>query len=193
MSDDKARTTRLLRAVCEGEPQAAEQLFPVVYTELRRLAGQIVGRGPARPAGLQATELIHEAYLRLVDVDADRQREIDSRLHFKRLAAKAMRGVLVDQARAQQADKRGGAQQRVTLQEDLAALSQDSSAVLEVDEGLAALRAFDPQLAELVELRFFGQMTVPEVATALGVSESSVARSWRLARAWWVSEYGRSE
>jgi RNA polymerase sigma factor (TIGR02999 family) len=177
----------MLGDLLRGDTDAGERVIPMIYQELRALAGMV--NQESTPSDFRPTELIHEAYVRLVDVDVDQARHVESRLHFKRLAVRAMRGVLVDRARANRSAKRGGAQRDATLHEDAVASVHDDQAVLEVHDGLNALRATDERLAEMVELRFFGGFDVAEVARALGVSERTVHRDWRLVQAWWLEEY----
>ncbi|MCK5941208.1 MAG: sigma-70 family RNA polymerase sigma factor [Planctomycetes bacterium] len=183
-SDEAARgqTTRLLRAVGAGEASAKEQLLPLVYDELHRLAGRLMA-GERRSHTLQPTALMNEAFLRLVEPAAG----YDDRGHFLRVAATAMRRVLVDHARARGADKRRG-DRRVELDADLLAGRDDAHGLLVVDEILARLSALDPHLGQLVELRFFGGLDNRATAEALGTSLRSVERSWRTARAFLVRE-----
>ena len=141
----------------------------------------------ARAHTLQPTELIHEAYLRLTAGD---DAGWEDRVHFKRVAARAMRNILVDHARARLTAKRGGGQRRVTLDTPLLQPAGEEQDVVAVHEGLEKLSAVDRQLADIVELRFFAGMTMEEVAAALGISSRTAARGWRLARAWWFREFG---
>ena len=174
----RSETTLLLHSFGKGDKAAAEKLLPLVYDELHRRARMMMG-GQRGSHTLQPTALIHEAFLRLVDQD-DLQAE--SRLHFLRIAAKAMRHVLADHARSKGRLKRGGGQRPVTLDEGLvAARSED---VLVIEEALGRLAQFDEQLGQIVELRFFGGLEHVEVAEALGVSLRTVERGWRVARAW---------
>lgn len=185
------RTTTLLRRFADGEAAAADELLPLLYEELRAIARRLLA--DQRSATLQPTELIHEAWLRLAGPGAAER--YDDRLHFRRVAAKAMRYVVVDRARARSADKRGGGERPATLDEaHVAAHVEAANDVLAVHEGLQALAGVDAQLAELVELRFYGGLTMDEVAEILGMSRRSAQRAWQLARAWWLQEYGeRSE
>jgi len=181
---DPAQTTQLLRALGGGDRDAAAQLFPLVYDELHRLAGRLMGQERSNHT-LQPTALLNEAYLRLVEPGAG----YDDRGHFLRVAARAMRHVLVDHARARSAQKRH-AGKRVELDADLVAVRDDAESLLAVDEILQKLHALDPQLAELVELRFFGGLDNQTAAVALGTSLRSVERGWRTARAFLVRELG---
>lgn len=185
--DRTAENTELLRAVSEGAPGAAEQLLPLVYDELHRIANQVM-RGQDTAATLQPTALIHEAYLRLVD-----HGEVwNSRGHFVRVAARAMRNALVDQARARGAQKRGGAFARVSIDANLLTAGGGSEALLVVHESLTRLAAVDEQLARIVELRFYGGLENKEIAAALEISLSSVVRSWRVAKAWLLADMQES-
>jgi RNA polymerase sigma factor (TIGR02999 family) len=181
---DPAATTRLLRAMSAGEAGAAEQLLPLVYDELRRLAARLMGDERTGHT-LQATALLHEAWLRLCEPGA----AYEDRAHFLRVAAKAMRHVLVDHARARAALKRGGGR-RVDLDADAFAARDDAESLLAIDEALGRLQTLDPQLGQLVEMRFFGGLDNPSSAEALGVSLRSVERGWRTARAFLVRELG---
>lgn len=181
----RVETTRLLRAMGDGEAAAAERLLPLVYDELHRMADRLMRQERADHT-LQATALLNEAFLRLVDA---RDGYAD-RAHFLRVAARAMRHVLVDHARARAAQKRGGAQARVDLDESAVLAADQAASLLAVDEILARLAALDPQLGEIVELRYFGGMKDAEVAEALGTSLRSVQRAWRTARAWLQRELG---
>ena len=179
MADEDARLT---------SPQLAA-LMPAVYTELRRIAARYIGR--ERPGQtLQATALVNEVFVRL---SAERPREFQNRTHFVAIAALSMRQLLVQRARARRALKRGGAPERVTLDEGLTpAVASDAAAygaardaeLLALDEALTRLAAFDPALAHLVELRYFGGLTVEETAETLGSSPATVKRQWAVARAW---------
>jgi RNA polymerase sigma factor (TIGR02999 family) len=173
--------TRILSAIEQGDPSAAEQLLPLVYDELRRLAAEKLAR--ERPGQtLQATALVHEAYLRLVDVE--QARHWQSRGHFFAAAAEAMRRLLVDRARRKRSRKRGGDLARVELDEENLAATPSPEEVLAVDEALAGLSAADARAAELVKLRYFAGLSIPEAAEALHMSPRSADRLWAYARAW---------
>jgi RNA polymerase sigma factor (TIGR02999 family) len=173
--------TRILSAIEEGDPQAAEQLLPLVYDELRRLAAaRLAQEKPGQT--LQATALVHEAYVRLVDVE--KAQEWKSRRHFFAAAAEAMRRILVDRARRKGSRKRGGERNRVAFDEANFAAPEDSDEVLAVNEALAGLAAKDAQAAELVKLRYFAGFTIPEAAEALNLAPRSADRLWIYARAW---------
>jgi len=169
----------LLQAWVGGDGDAGERLFQAVYAELKRCAARQL-RGERAGHTLQTTALVHEVYGRLCDLKAG----VTGKRHFMALAARSMRRVLVDYARAQGADKRGGQWQRLSI--DFALLVPDESAheVLEIHEAIDALAAFDPDQAKLVELRFFGGYSIEEAADVLEVSPATVKREWDLARAW---------
>jgi RNA polymerase sigma-70 factor (ECF subfamily) len=181
--DESPDVTGLLLAWREGDAAAGERLLPAIYDELHRQAARAMRReGDAHT--LQATALVHEAYLRLVD---QRRIEWRSRAHFFGVAAQMMRRVLVDHARTRLAAKRGGAMQRVTLGDVDAgggASSGDELDVLALHEALERLAALDPDQARLVELRYFGGLGIEDTAEALGVSPATVKREWAVARAW---------
>jgi RNA polymerase sigma factor (TIGR02999 family) len=174
--------TRILSAIEQGDPSAAEQLLPLVYDELRQLAAQRLAQEKPGQT-LQATALVHEAYVRLVDVD--QAQHWNSRGHFFAAAAEAMRRILVEQARSKQADKHGGGCLRVDLPEDLAATTETrSDDVVALDEALGQLERHDPDAARLVKLRYFAGLSHQEAAEALGISRGAADRLWALARAW---------
>jgi RNA polymerase sigma factor (TIGR02999 family) len=185
-SSRTAQTTRLLQDLAAGKPGASDQLLPVVYEELHRMAERMM-RSERADHTLQPTALIHEAFLRLVDNERD---EWDSRVHFMRVAARAMRFVLVDHSRARRAQKRGGNRHKVTLDEGLFAVAAEAEQLLLIDEALTRLGEVDEQLAQIVEMRFFGGMQNDEIARALAVSTRTVERGWRLARAWLLRAMG---
>lgn len=166
-----------LAAIERGNPQAAEQLLPVVYEELRQLAA---ARLAAEPPGntLNATALVHEAYLRLGE-----GQQFENRGHFFAAAAEAMRRILVDRARRKAALRNGGGRTRVELEPELAAPDVQED-LLALNEALNQLAAEDPVKAELVKLRYFAGLTLPEAAAALGLSERTASRHWTYARAW---------
>jgi RNA polymerase sigma factor (TIGR02999 family) len=178
--------TQILSQIESGDPKAAEQLLPLVYDELRKLAAaRLAQEKPGQT--LQATALVHEAYLRLVD--DEKAQHWNSRGHFFGAAAEAMRRILVDIARRKQAHKSGGRHKRFSLEEaDLATLA-DSGGLLAVDHALDRLAAEAPDVAELVKLRVFTGMTVNEAAHALGISRATAFRHWTYARAWLRVEY----
>jgi len=175
------QASRLLARAAAGDDQAASRLLPLVYDELRRLAGGYLRR--ERPGQtLQATALVHEAYVRLVKPG---DRPWTGRTHFLAIAAVSMRQVLVDRARRRHAAKRGGARQRITLDDGLLPAPAPDAGVdlVTLDRALTELAALDPQQARIVELRYFGGLTVEETAEVLNVSPATVKRHWTLARA----------
>jgi RNA polymerase sigma factor (TIGR02999 family) len=176
-----SEVTRILSAIEHGDPHAAEQLLPLVYEELRSLAAQKLAQEKPGQT-LQATALVHEAYLRLVDVDKGRHWK--GRGHFFAAAAQAMRHILVDRARRKRSRKRGGDRVRVDFDAANLAAAEDSEEVLAVDEALAGLSAADAQAAELVKLRYFAGLSIAEAADVLQISPRSADRLWVYARAW---------
>src|SRR5262245_44679715 len=178
---DQPGITQLLIAWSDGEREALEQLVPLVYDDLRRLAAGYMGRERSGHA-LQPTALVHEAYVRLVDQNRVQWR---NRAHFFGVAASMMRRILVDDARKRRADKRGGGAERVTLTgDDIAASDQNGIDVLALHESLERLAAFDPQQERIVELRYFGGLTIEEAAEVVGISRATVVREWTIAKAW---------
>lgn len=175
--------TRLIEQARLGHEPAVEQLVPLVYAELRRIAARCL-RGE-RPGQLQATELVHEAYMRLLK---DEDLSFQNRAHFLGIAARSMRQILVEHARARDAEKRGGDRRRVTLQEGIAAGLPREVDLLALDEALERLASLHPDHARIVELRFFGGLTNEEAAAAMGVSPATVKRGWAVARAWLFRE-----
>ena len=173
--------TWILSAIEQGEPKAAEQLLPLVYDELRKLAAQKLAQEKPGQT-LQATALVHEAYLRLVD--DNRVRAWNSRGHFFAAAAEAMRRILVENARRKGSGRRGGASLRCELLEGDRVTTPVSDDLLDLDAALTRLADVDVQAADLVKLRVFGGMTIEEVAAYLGISPRTAKRSWAYARAW---------
>jgi RNA polymerase sigma factor (TIGR02999 family) len=177
--------TRILNAVERGEAGAAEELLPLVYDELRRLAAEKLAREKPGQT-LQATALVHDAFLRLVD--ADDARHWKGRRHFFAAAAEAMRRILVENARRKRRVKHGGGRQRIDLDDACLAVEPPAEDLLALDEALARLAAADPVRAALVKLRFFAGLTMPEVAEALGLSLATAERYWTFARVWLYAE-----
>jgi RNA polymerase sigma factor (TIGR02999 family) len=179
---DMADVTQLLDAAVAGDPKAAAELLPLVYREMRELAAaRLAAEKPGQT--LQATALVHEAYLRLVGADCNRP--WDSRGHFFAAAAEAMRRILIDHARHKQTRKAGGGRRRLDLDDIEPALEQgNGERLLALDQALRQLEAEDPRKAELVKLRFFAGLTVEQAAAALGVSTSTAEKDWVYARSW---------
>jgi RNA polymerase sigma factor (TIGR02999 family) len=176
-----SEVTRLLAAIEQGQPHAAEQLLPLVYDELRQLAAQkLAHEKPGQT--LQATALVHEAYLRLVDVE--QAQRWNSRGHFFAAAAEAMRRILINRARDKLRHKRGGGRKRLDLDQLTVADQADDEELLALDDCLERLAREDPGAAELVKLRFFAGLTQGEAAAALGLARRSADRTWAYARAW---------
>jgi RNA polymerase sigma factor (TIGR02999 family) len=183
---DSARVSALLAEARAGKADALDALLPLVYHELRRVAGAYVRR--ERPGQtLQATGLVHEAYLRLLK---DKNLDWQNRAHFCAIAANAMRQILVERARARGAAKRGGAWARLTLDEGVTAAPESAVDIEVLDQALGRLAERDPDQARLVELRYFGGLTIEETGEVLGVSPATVKRSWMVARAWLKKELG---
>jgi RNA polymerase sigma factor (TIGR02999 family) len=173
--------TRILAAIEQGDPRVAAQLLPLVYSELRRLAAQkLAHEGPGQT--LQATALVHEAYLRLVDVD--QAQDWNSRGHFFAAAAEAMRRILVENARRRGRLKHGGTRVRTDFLDADLSIQSPPDEVLAIDEVLERLGAEDSHAAELVKLRYFAGLSVEEAAEALGLSRATAYRHWTYARAW---------
>jgi len=179
-----SETTRLLREWAKGDRAALDQLTPRVYRELRRIAGHFMQDERAGRT-MQATALAHEAYLKLIDVD---NVDWQHRAHFFAIAAQVMRHILLDAARKRGAAKRGGNLPRVNLDEIPDLSSGRGGELLAVDDALNALAKIDPRKAQVIEMRFFGGLSVGETAAVLNVSEDTVLRDWRLARAWLLAE-----
>ncbi len=186
---DDSTITDLLRHLEMGDRSAVDRLFAAVYQELRNLAGRFF-RKERNAITLQPTALVHEAYLKLVD-----QKAVDwrGRTHFFALAAQAMRRILVDHARRRRAAKRGGQQCRLLLDDDLVPGLERDNDLLAVDEALSKLAKVDAQQAQLVELRFFGGLSVGEAAGAMGMSKRSAEREWTMVRAWLRRELSESQ
>ncbi len=174
-----SEVTRILSAIEQGDPHAAELLLPLVYQELRALAAQrLAQEDPGQT--LQATALVHEAYLRLVD--GDKATHWNSRAHFFGAAAEAMRRILVDQARRKQAAKRGGQGRRVPLDAVDVGFTTPADDLLDIDEALSRLAAEDPQAAELIQLRYFAGLSFEDAAEVVGISRSTAYEHWSYAR-----------
>jgi RNA polymerase sigma factor (TIGR02999 family) len=192
-----SEVTRILSAIEQGEPHAAEQLLPLVYDELRRLAAEkMANEKPGQT--LQATALVHEAYLRLVasgDASAPREQHWDSRRHFFAAAAEAMRRILVDNARGKKSRKQGGGliRQEASPEALLVADTRDPLEILSVQEALDRLAEKSPRKAELVKLRYFLGCTIPEAAEILGIAPATAEEDWTYAKAWLRRQLGRAD
>lgn len=181
-----SEVTRILSAIEQGDPHAAEQLLPLVYDELRKLAAQRMAAERADHT-LQPTALVHEAYLRLVE-GAQPQDGWDSRGHFFAAAAEAMRRILVDAARTRSARKRGGAWRRIDLNRvDLAGCAAPDD-LLELDDTLDKLARLDPMACQIVKLRFFAGLSIDQAGKMLGISRTAAYEGWAFARAWLYNE-----
>jgi RNA polymerase sigma factor (TIGR02999 family) len=183
-----SRVTELLQRWSKGESAAREKLVPLVYDELRRTARQVLSRG-GRDHTLQSTALVHEAYLRLVGHTSVHW---DNRAHFFAVAAQLMRRILMDHVRMQRAKKRGGACVTLRLDETVALPSQREIDLVALDDALTVLAALDERQSRLVELRFFGGLTIEETSQTLKISPATVKREWATARLWLLREMNRS-
>ena len=181
--------TRLLNASAQGDPHAADELLPLVYDELRRLAAQKLAQ-EATGQTLEATALVHEAYLRLL---GDSREAWENRRHFFAAAAEAMRRILVEQARRKQRVRHGGGKKRIDFEEACSLVQPPSEDLLALDEALTRLAALNPDRAEVVKLRFFAGLTMSEIAQALGVSLPTAERYWAFARTWLYAELKADE
>ena len=188
-----SEVTRILTAIEQGDPSAAEQLLPLVYDELRKLAAQKLSHeNPGQT--LQATALVHEAYLRLVGDQSPTtnyqppQQHWDNRGHFFAAAAEAMRRIMIDQARQKQSRRRGGGRQRQALDHLDIAAPEPSLDILALHEALERFETIDAVKANLVKLRYFAGLTLPQAAAALGISTTTADRYWSYARAWLHAE-----
>ena len=182
--------TQILRQIEHADLSSSDKLLPLVYEELRKLAGaRLAQENPGQT--LQATALVHDAYLRLVDVP--KAQEWQSRGHFFSAAAEAMRRILVERARRRGRLRHGGQHQRVDLDDGLLAANQIHEDLLELDAALTEYAEIEPEKAELVKFRYFAGMTIDEAADALGISRSTAKRHWTLARAWLLAKLSDSK
>jgi len=189
-----SEVTRVLRAIDRGEPRAAEELLPLVYDELRKLAAARMA-AERTDHTLDATALVHEAYLRLVNLAPGHTSGAswDGRAHFFAAAAEAMRRILIDQARHKGTARQGGGRARRDLDRVQIAAPEPDADLLAVDEVLARFEAIDPAKAALVKLRYFAGMTIPQAAEALGISPTTADRHWAYARAWLHAELKKGD
>jgi RNA polymerase sigma factor (TIGR02999 family) len=183
-----SEVTRILTAIEQGDAKAADELLPLVYEQLRRLAARKMSQEPLGQT-LQATALVHEAYIRLVGSEDPNW---SGRTHFFAAAAEAMRRILIDNARRKQRLKRGGDQQRVALEDAQVAIEGPSEDIFALDEALTKLAIEDPVKADLVKLRYFAGLTIEQAAQMLGISRATADRYWSYARAWLFDEINRS-
>jgi RNA polymerase sigma-70 factor, ECF subfamily len=188
MTPTPREVTQLLRDWRNGDATAFDRLLPLVYDELRRLAGHYM-RGERADHTLQTSALLHEAYLRLIEHEGI---DWQNRAHFFGVAAQAMRRVLVDYARTRNYQKRGGKAAQVSLEEAATLAAERGAEVIALDEALQSLAKLDPRKSRVVELRYFGGLSVAETAEALGISVATMMRDWNLARVWLLREMSRS-
>jgi len=184
-----ADVSRLLFDLNGGNRAVLDDLLPLVYDELRRLAKSHLRREHRQEHTLQPTALVHEAYLKMVDQTNARW---ENRVHFFAAAAQVMRHILIDHARARISEKRGGGDFKLSLDEAINLSDEKSAELVALDDSLKALAEFDEQKAKIVELRYFGGLSNEEIATALGIGTATVTRSWRTAKAWLQSELSRT-
>lgn len=182
---DTGEVTRLLRAYGDGDRGALDRLIPMVYGELKSVARSHLRREAERP--FDTTGLVHEAYLRLADVDS---LSLESRSHFLSIAARAMRQILIDQARRRSAKKRGGGRIRVTLRTEALRVTSGDEGLIALNDALERLSELSPRQGRVVECRVFAEMTIAETARALDVSPATIKRDWSMARAWLNRELG---
>ncbi len=181
---DTSRVTHLLNKVKEGSEQAYDNLFPLIYDELKRLAYSKL-QNERNDITFTETALVHEVYMKMADQD---EIEANGKSHFLAIAARCMRQILIDHARTKQREKRGGNQQDVTYIDELMKVHHQADELIDIDEKLKELEQLNERLAQVVELRFFGRLTIYQTAQALDVSESTVKRDWAKARGWLYKE-----
>jgi RNA polymerase sigma factor (TIGR02999 family) len=181
--------TTLLHAWSRGDAAAIDKLAPIIYTELRRLARHYMAR-ERRDHTLQPTALVHEAYMRLADLQ---RLNWKSRVHFYVVASQVMRRVLVDFARSRQRRKRGGSHQRLSLEDCVELGQQHDAALIALDEALTTLASFDSRKCQVVEMKFFGGLSAEEIAESLNVSEDTILRDWKVAKLWLLRELSARE
>jgi RNA polymerase sigma factor (TIGR02999 family) len=188
MAPEAHDVTSLLIASSNGDQEALNQLLPLVYDELRRLADRYLHRERSDHT-LQATALVHEAYLRLID----QRVSWANRAHFFGVAAEMMRRILIDHARSRQAAKRGSGGIKISLDDVLDLTDERAADLIALDDALKGLAEFDSQKAKVVELRFFGGLSIEETAAVLGLGTATITRQWRLAKAWLYHELSKSD
>lgn len=188
MERDSEDVTRLLDAWLEGDQGALETLMPIVYDELRRMARRYMNSQPSGHT-LQTTALIHEAYLKLAD---NPDKRFENRAHFFAVAAQAMRHILVDYARGRNAQKRGGAAFSISLDDAAVVTVERAAELIALDDALNALYAQNERTAKVVELRYFGGLSVAETSRVLGISQETVFRDWRFAKSWLLRELSKA-
>jgi RNA polymerase sigma factor (TIGR02999 family) len=184
-----ADVTRILNAIEQGDPRATEELLPLIYEELRLLAAQKMAQEPPGQT-LEGTALVHEAYLRLVEIKAQNW---DSRGHFFAAAAEAMRRILVDKARHKQGIRHGGKHKKIDLSDVFLAIEDPKDDILAVNEALDKLANEDSKLAEVIKLRYFGGLTLDQIAAIMGIGRRTADRYWALGRAWLYQEITQTE
>ncbi len=182
----QTQVTQLLQQINKGDDTAFTELVPVIYKELRQIASRLL-KNESGMHTLQTTDLVHEAYLRLVE---EAYFSWENRVQFFAIAARAMRQFLIAYAKKQKALKRGGAQINITLDENAAVVEQKSMQVLALDEALSQLEKYDERLGRIVELRYFAGLTIEETSKAMDISPATVKRDWITAKAWLASEIG---
>ncbi len=186
---ESAQISGLLNAWAAGDPAALDRLIPLVYAELHRIANRQM-RNERAGNTLQTTALVNQAYLRLVDAKVSVWTD---RVHFFAVSAQVMRRILVDAARSRASAKRGGPAPRLNLDEDMDMSPQRARELIDLDDSLQALQQMDPRKARVIELRFFGGLSVEETASVLKISPQSVMRDWRIAKAWLYREMGAKQ
>lgn len=184
---EPSQITQILEAINSGDREAIDELFPLVYDHLRKMARTKMAR--ERDKTLQTTALVHEVYLRLLQ---DEQPRWENRRHFFATAAEAMRRILVENARKRLSLKRGGDRQKVAFQEDMAAVQSDPTLMIAFDKALSRLQGQDPLMSDVVKLRCFAGLTVKEAGLALGISPRNVDRHWAAAKAWLYREIAQT-
>lgn len=184
-----ADVTQILNAIEQGDPRATEELLPLIYEELRLLAAQKMAQEPPGQT-LQATALVHEAYLRLVKIESQNW---DSRGHFFAAAAEAMRRILVDKARRKKSKRAGGEHKKIDMNDAFLAIEEPKDDILAVNEALDKLANEDTKLAEVIKLRYFGGLTLDQIAAVMGMGRRTADRYWALGRAWLYQEISQTE